>query len=74
MVRLSTVDRLLQLYSGPDRLSDVIRRSLQTDVLDVVLTEAHLTALDRRLAIILEEIYQCVLRNPDEAVIIDDGR
>lgn len=74
MIRLSTVDRLLQLYHGPDRLSDVMRRSLEADDLESVLTEAHLASLDRRLYIVLEEIYRCT-QNPkgNNEVVIDDG-
>ena len=73
MIRASTANRLLQLYSGPDRLNDVMRRSLEADALDRVLTEPFLAALDRRLAIVLEEIHKCMLKHPNEAVIIDDG-
>jgi hypothetical protein len=50
-----------------------MRRSLQSDVIESVLTEAHLAALDRRLAVVLEEIYRCVQVNPDRPVVIDDG-
>ena len=74
MIRLSTVERLLQLYSGPDRLSDVMRRSLEADDLESVLTEAHLVSLDRRLYIVLEEIYRCSQKVEGiHAVFIDDG-
>ena len=73
MIRVSTVDRLLRLYSSPDRLSDVMRRSLKAEVLDRVLTEPFLAALDRRLAIILEEIHKCMLKHPNHAVIVDGG-
>lgn len=72
MVRLSTVDRLLALYVSSNRLSDVMRRSLASDVLDSVLTEAHLAALDRRLAVVIDEIYQCTQKS-NKPVIIDDG-
>ena len=74
VVRLSTVGRLLQLYDEKERLSDVMRRSLQHDPLDTVLTEAHLAALDRRLAVVLKEIYQCIqAKNNDiHLVVIDD--
>lgn len=74
MIRLSTADRLLALYTGPERLSDLMRRSLKTDVLESVLTEAHLAALDRRLAIVLDEIYQCTQNFPHRPVIINDGQ
>ena len=73
MVRLSTVDRLLALYTGPERFSDVMRKSLATDGLKSLLTEAHLAALDRRLATVLQEIYECTSKNSPENVIIDDG-
>lgn len=72
MVRLSTVDRLLALYDTSNRLSDVMRRSLASEILDSVLTEAHLAALDRRLAVVIDEIYQCAQKSI-QPVIIDDG-
>jgi hypothetical protein len=50
-----------------------MRRSLQSDVIESVLTEAHLAALDRRLAVVLEEIYRCTKRFPRQSVIVDDG-
>ena len=71
VVRLSTVSRLLAFYRGPHRLSDLMRLSLTSDPLDPILTETQLTTLDRRVAIILEEVYKCTLRS-SEPVIIDD--
>jgi Golgi casein kinase, C-terminal, Fam20 len=72
-IRLSTVDRLLALYNSPGQLSHKMRHSLKTDILESVLTEAHLAALDRRLAIVLDEIYQCTENFPHRPVIINDG-
>ena len=42
------------------------------DALPDILTEAHLEALDRRVRIILEQIYICVRIKPIQEVIIDD--
>ena len=76
-MRYSTLVRLLELYRGPDHLSDIMRASLAKDPLayDPILTEPHLQALDRRLATILQTVYKCIQQNDDRAsrVILDDG-
>mgnify|MGYP002653246211 CR=1 FL=1 len=54
-------------------MPDLMRKSLTSDPVSPILTEAHLQALDRRLAIILESIRQCSLRRPIEDILIDDG-
>jgi hypothetical protein len=77
LVRLSTVERFLSFQDSPGgnalRLSDLLRRSLATEQLaDPVLTEAHLAAVDRRVAIVLDEVYRCMQRSTHR-VIIDDG-
>jgi hypothetical protein len=44
------------------RLSDVMRESLDRDPLAVIqplLSEAHLSALDRRLAMVLQVLHTC---------------
>lgn len=70
---MSTVQRLLTLHTGQRRLSDIMRESLNDDILDSVLNEKHLAALDRRVGIVLAEIHLCVLRSRHQ-VIVDDGR
>jgi hypothetical protein len=79
-VRLSTVTTLLDLHlgqpsaggSGGGKLSDRMRRSLSKDPLNPVITEAHLEALDRRVSIVLDNIYRCVLRFEGERQVIVD--
>uniref|UniRef100_A0A8C5FWN5 FAM20 C-terminal domain-containing protein n=1 Tax=Gadus morhua TaxID=8049 RepID=A0A8C5FWN5_GADMO len=61
-IRRSTLLRL-RLMSRPGfRLSDVMRESLDRDPLAVIqplLSEAHLSALDRRLAMVLQVLHTC---------------
>lgn len=62
-VRRSTLLRLRLLSLPQYRLSDVMRASLSRDPLASVaplLTEQHLSALDRRLATVLETIHDCL--------------
>ncbi|XP_012728580.2 extracellular serine/threonine protein kinase FAM20C [Fundulus heteroclitus] len=72
-IRRSTLLRL-RLLSHPDfRLSDAMRESLAQDPLTAVaplLSEPHLSALDRRLAIVLRVVHTCQERNKD--VIYND--
>ncbi|KAM4717092.1 extracellular serine/threonine protein kinase FAM20C-like [Anableps anableps] len=67
-IRRSTLLRL-RLLSHPDfRLSDVMRESLSQDPLTAVaplLSETHLSALDRRLATVLGVVQTCQDRNKD---------
>ncbi|XP_016533889.1 extracellular serine/threonine protein kinase FAM20C-like isoform X2 [Poecilia formosa] len=67
-IRRSTLLRL-RLLSRPDfRLSDVMRESLAQDPLSAVaplLSEPHLSALDRRLATVLAAVQSCQDRNED---------
>lgn len=74
-VRLSTVRTLLELSDGRSdggRLSERMRRSLSKDPLHPVITEAHLEALDRRVDIVLDQIYRCVRRFDGERQVIVD--
>lgn len=72
-IRRSTLLRL-HLLSSPDfRLSDVMRESLAQDPLARIaplLSEAHLSALDRRLAAVLRVVETCQHHHKD--VIYDD--
>lgn len=72
-IRRSTLLRL-HLLSLPDfRLSDVMRESLAQDPLTAVaplLSEPHLSALDRRLATVLQVVRAC--QHQHENVIFDD--
>lgn len=77
-VRLSTVKTLLDLQTSQPsataggRLSDRMRRSLSKDALHPVISEAHLQALDRRVGIVLDQIYQCVQRYDGKRQVIFD--
>lgn len=71
-VKSSTLLRL-QLLAQPDyRLSDVMRESLESDLLRPVLTEPHLSALDRRLHKVLRVVQRCVRRLGEDRVITRD--
>lgn len=59
MIRQSTLSTLLGFHNGPVKLSDAMRRSMNADPVAPVLWEPHLTALDRRVAIILKGIRDC---------------
>lgn len=72
-IRRSTFLRLRLLSLPGFRLSDVMRESLVQDPLaDVapVLSEPHLSALDRRLAYVLQVVQTCQDHHKD--VIYDD--
>ncbi|XP_074552466.1 extracellular serine/threonine protein kinase FAM20C-like [Halichoeres trimaculatus] len=72
-IRRSTLLRLRLLSLPSFRLSDVMRESLLQDPLATVaplLSEAHLSALDRRLAAILQVVRTCKEQHTD--VIYDD--
>lgn len=72
LIRYTTFIKLIKLYLGPDRLSILMRQSMKRDVVNPVLTETHLTALDRRVIKILKAIHECIETNPYTDVIIDD--
>ncbi|XP_019906244.2 extracellular serine/threonine protein kinase FAM20C isoform X2 [Esox lucius] len=72
-IRRSTLMRLRLLSLPGHRLSDVMRESLSRDPLDTVaplLSEPHLTALDRRLATVLQAVNSCMGHHDN--VIHDD--
>ncbi|XP_044043062.1 extracellular serine/threonine protein kinase FAM20C [Siniperca chuatsi] len=78
-IRRSTWLRLRLLSLPQYRLSDVMRASLSHDPLHSVaalLSEPHLTALDRRLKTLLETVSRCQKRQSedggDDEVIYDD--
>uniref|UniRef100_T1KRA7 FAM20 C-terminal domain-containing protein n=1 Tax=Tetranychus urticae TaxID=32264 RepID=T1KRA7_TETUR len=72
LIRLSTVTKLLQ-FDGLNHLSDLMRSSLASDPISPVLTEPHLAALDRRVAIILMTIRKCLTsRSPEQVFYIDE--
>uniref|UniRef100_A0A3B5A2H4 Extracellular serine/threonine protein kinase FAM20C-like n=1 Tax=Stegastes partitus TaxID=144197 RepID=A0A3B5A2H4_9TELE len=72
-IRRSTLLRLRLLLLPDFRLSDVMRESLAQDPLAAVaplLSEPHLSALDRRLAAVLQVVQICQEKHKD--VIYDD--
>ncbi|XP_073500347.1 extracellular serine/threonine protein kinase FAM20C-like isoform X3 [Phyllobates terribilis] len=71
-IKKSTLQRLELLYTEPYRLSDVMRESLSMDPLAPILSEPHLLALDRRLAIILHAVRECFEKQGKHRVAYDD--
>ncbi|MCJ8747521.1 hypothetical protein PDJAM_G00154450 [Pangasius djambal] len=74
-IRRSTLLRLRLLSSPQYRLSDVMRASLSQDPLAAVaplLTEPHLSALDRRLAAVLQRVQRCLLQHQHHHDVIYD--
>ncbi|MGH0172319.1 UNVERIFIED_CONTAM: hypothetical protein FKN15_067241, partial [Acipenser sinensis] len=59
-IKRSTYLRLQLLSQEEYRLSDVLRESLSRDPLSPVLSEPHLSALDRRLDTVLRAVSTCV--------------
>uniref|UniRef100_A0A0B7BDM0 FAM20 C-terminal domain-containing protein n=1 Tax=Arion vulgaris TaxID=1028688 RepID=A0A0B7BDM0_9EUPU len=73
-IRLSTLAKLVKLYSGPDSLSQLMRSSMISDPVSPVLLEPQLQALDRRLGKIIKAVSDCVSSGkPWDDIVIDDG-
>lgn len=71
-IKRSTLLRL-QLLARPEyRLSDVMRESLERDLLQPIVTEPHLLALDRRLQKVLRVVQRCIRRLGEDKVITKD--
>lgn len=74
MIRYSTFLKLVKLYIGPDKLSDIMKNSLTNDAISPILTEPHLYALDRRVIKILKELYICLKNGSTiDEIFIDDS-
>ncbi|KAM4722834.1 extracellular serine/threonine protein kinase FAM20C-like [Rhinophrynus dorsalis] len=71
-IKKSTLQRLQLLSSDAYRLSDLMRESLSMDPLNPILSEPHLSALDRRLAFILKVVRQCLKKEDQQKVVHDD--
>ncbi|XP_029978204.1 pseudokinase FAM20A [Sphaeramia orbicularis] len=72
MIKRSTLLRLQLLVRPEYRLSDVMRESLDADPLRPILTEPHLSALDRRLQKVLRAVQRCIRRLGEDEVITND--
>ncbi|XP_055906171.1 extracellular serine/threonine protein CG31145 [Eupeodes corollae] len=68
LIRTTTLQKLLEFHNGPKHLSDIMRESMSVDPINPILWEPHLVALDRRVAIILQGIRDCLKKNPPEEV------
>ncbi|GLV34443.1 uncharacterized protein CBL_09691 [Carabus blaptoides fortunei] len=62
MIRQTTLETLLRFHNGPVKLGEAMRRSMLLDPVAPVLWEPHLTALDRRVEIILKGIRDCIVK------------
>uniref|UniRef100_A0A8D0L8H0 FAM20 C-terminal domain-containing protein n=1 Tax=Sphenodon punctatus TaxID=8508 RepID=A0A8D0L8H0_SPHPU len=72
IIKRTTLLRL-QLLALPEyQLSDILRESLLRDRLAPVLTEPHLSALDRRLWIILKAVEKCIEVHGEDQVVTND--
>ncbi|XP_054282657.1 extracellular serine/threonine protein CG31145 isoform X2 [Macrosteles quadrilineatus] len=60
MIRDTTLATLLKYHNGPVTLSEAMRTAMLRDPVNPVLWEPHLTALDRRVVIILKAVRDCV--------------
>ncbi|KAI8518561.1 Glycosaminoglycan xylosylkinase [Branchiostoma belcheri] len=69
----STTWERMKLLTG-DRLSQLLRKSLAHDPIAPVLTEAHLSAMDRRLLTAIDMVQGCIDENGRDNVLVDDSR
>ncbi|KAG7210456.1 hypothetical protein KM043_011984 [Ampulex compressa] len=66
MIRQTTLGTLLRFHNGPTRLSEAMRQSMAKDPVAPVLWAPHLTALDRRVGLVLQAIRECIAREESE--------
>jgi hypothetical protein len=73
LMRQSTLSTLLRFHNGPHKLSAVMRDSMSKDPVAPVLWEPHLTALDRRVKIVLQGVRDCIAKDDTvDAVVQND--
>ncbi|XP_067876002.1 extracellular serine/threonine protein kinase FAM20C-like [Heterodontus francisci] len=73
-IRRGTFLRLQLLATESYKLSDVMRESLLIDRLSPILSEPHLSALNRRLLTVLETTKDCINRHGKHTVLHNDLR
>ncbi|GCC40582.1 hypothetical protein chiPu_0024679, partial [Chiloscyllium punctatum] len=71
-IRRGTFLRLQLLATDHYKLSDVMWESLLSDSLTPILSEPHLTALNRRLDTILQTIRDCIQQHGEHTVLRND--
>lgn len=62
LIRQTTLATLLKYHNGSKKLSDAMREATRSDPISPVLWEPHLTALDRRVKIVLDGVRQCLAK------------
>lgn len=67
---LKIIFSLNSIHNGPKPLSQLVRESLANDPISPILWEPHLEALDRRLAIVLQAVRDCINRKPIDQVLL----
>lgn len=73
-IRKSTFLKLAKLYIGPERLSELLDKSMKSDPVYPILLQAHLNAIDRRVIHILRIVARCLEQEDSvDAVIINDS-
>lgn len=59
-----------RIHNGPKSLSTLMSESMADDPITPILEQPHLDALDRRLAIVLHAVRDCINRSVADASII----
>lgn len=62
-IRTSTLKTLLEYHNGPTSLSQAMHEAMLDDHLAPILWTPHLTALNRRITIILSGVRECIKKN-----------
>ena len=75
MVRASTLETLLRYHHTPEQsLGSALKTTLETDPVKPVLLDPHYQAVDRRVAIILKVLRECIkaASHPAEVIFSHD--
>lgn len=62
-IRASTLKTLLKYHNGPKSLSEAMHEAMLDDPVAPILWTPHLTALNRRITIILSGVRECIKKN-----------